>query len=246
MKAILTYHSIDASGSVISVDRETLREHAAWLAGAGLRAVGLEQLLALPADVSGVAITFDDAFVNFATEAWPVLREFGHAVTLFVPTGHVGGTNAWEANGRHGAPVLPLLDWAALGRLASDGVTLGSHGVAHARLTDVSEGVLHEEVDASAELMRRETDVGPASFAYPYGLVNERVVAAVRRRYRVAVTTEYRTVDGRVDAHRLPRLDAFYLRRPGRIAQWGTAGFLRRVALRRRMRRIRRFLTNGV
>lgn len=246
MKAILTYHSIDASGSVISVDRETLREHAAWLARAGLYAVDLERLLALPDGVPGVAITFDDAFANFATEAWPVLHEFGHAATLFVPTGHVGGTNAWEANGRQGVPVLPLLDWAALGRLASEGLILGSHGVAHTRLTSASESVLREEVEASAVMVFRETGVDPATFAYPYGLLNERVVAAVRLRYRMAVTTEYRTVDGSTDVHRLPRLDAFYLRRPGSIAQWGTHGFRRRVALRHRLRRIRRFLTNGV
>lgn len=246
MKAILTYHSIDASGSVLSLDRDAFRRHAAWLAGAGLRAMPLERLLALPADATGVAITFDDAFVNFATEAWPVLRDHGHDVTVFVPTGHAGGTNRWEAGGQLGVPVLSLLDWAALGRLAEEGVTLGSHGVRHVRLTGVPDAQLETEVEASAAKLRQETGRWPGAFAYPYGDVDNRVVAAVRNRYGLAVTTEYRPVSWRDEAHRLPRLDTWYLRRPGGLEAFGTNRFRAAVALRRQLRRIRRVLMRGV
>ncbi|MCI0435407.1 MAG: polysaccharide deacetylase family protein [Gemmatimonadetes bacterium] len=246
MRAILTYHSIDASGSVISIDRATFQRHVSWLAGAGLRAIGLDRLLELPPQESGVAITFDDAFANFATDAWPVLRDSGHDVTLFVPTGHAGGTNAWEADGRHGIPVQPLLDWNALGRLAEEGVTLGSHGVAHLRLTEASDAQLAEELDRSAAQITHETGVAPQSFAYPYGMVDARVAEAAGRRYRFAVTTEHRVLRAREDARRLPRLDSFYLRRPGRIERWGSAGFRRAVTWRNRMRRLRRFMTDGV
>ena len=38
MKAILTYHSIDESGSVISIPEATFRRHVAWLAAGRVRA----------------------------------------------------------------------------------------------------------------------------------------------------------------------------------------------------------------
>lgn len=43
-----------------------------------------------------VAVTFDDAYVNFAEVAWPVLKRHGVPVTLFVPTGFPdGGRSFW-------------------------------------------------------------------------------------------------------------------------------------------------------
>jgi hypothetical protein len=37
-----------------------------------------------------VLVTFDDGYRDFAEHAWPVLRELGIPVTLFVPTGYPG------------------------------------------------------------------------------------------------------------------------------------------------------------
>ena len=65
MKAILTYHSVDASGSVISIDPEAFDGHIRWLASHRTAVVPLSELLALRDDTDAVAITFDDAFTNF-------------------------------------------------------------------------------------------------------------------------------------------------------------------------------------
>ena len=37
MRAILTYHSVDETGSVISIDERTFRRHVAWLAKGHVR-----------------------------------------------------------------------------------------------------------------------------------------------------------------------------------------------------------------
>lgn len=41
-----------------------------------------------------VAVTFDDGYRNFVTQAWPLLRRYGVPVTLFVPTEEPG--RLWE------------------------------------------------------------------------------------------------------------------------------------------------------
>ncbi|MGH7502336.1 MAG: polysaccharide deacetylase family protein [Longimicrobiales bacterium] len=245
MKAILTYHSIDDTESVVSVSAATLRRHARWLADAGLRAVSLDALLALPAEDDAVAITFDDAFANFATRAWPILRDHGHAVTLFVPTGYVGRTNAWE-RGDNGIPVVPLLHWTDLGRLAAEGVTLGAHSETHPDLTMLGPDLLRREVAAPIEHMRSETGIEPAAFAYPYGAVSATVVECVRNAYRLAVTTDLRWLGRAEEWHRLPRLDAYYLRRPGALERFGSDRFRRWLQWRRTLRRARRGWMGGV
>jgi len=65
MRAILTYHSIDESGSVISVSESVFRGHVTWLARSAVRVVSIDTLMHLPADANAVALTFDDGFVNF-------------------------------------------------------------------------------------------------------------------------------------------------------------------------------------
>ena len=229
MRAILTYHSVDDSGSPISVDRSAFREHAAFLATGAVRVLDVPGLLAAPEDAQAVALTFDDAFANFASEAWPLLRDRGLPATLFVVSGHAGGTNDWGGRTQRGIPTLPLLDWDALGRLAEEGVTLGAHSRTHPDLRRVDGAALTDEVAGSAETIRARTGRTPETFAYPYGLLDARVVAAASG-YRHACTTEMRALRGGEPPHRLPRLDAYYLRGRGRLARWGTtalAGYLR-------------------
>src|SRR5690606_36506277 len=99
MKAILTYHSVDPSGSPISIDRDAFRAHVRWLASGPIRVVDLDVLIALPPETDAVSLTFDDGFENFASTAWPLLLDHGLPVTLFVVTGFVGRSNTWDQLG---------------------------------------------------------------------------------------------------------------------------------------------------
>ena len=45
MRAILTYHSIDGSGSPVSVDEAAFRRHVDWLASGAVDVVPLERIL---------------------------------------------------------------------------------------------------------------------------------------------------------------------------------------------------------
>ncbi|MEQ1857438.1 MAG: polysaccharide deacetylase family protein [Longimicrobiales bacterium] len=243
MKAILTYHSLDTSGSVVSVHPDRFREHLDLLGRGDVPVLPLARLLDPDCD-RGVALTFDDGFENFATVAWPLLRERGWPATLYVATEWVGKQNAWDPTDDR-IPRLPLLGWPALRVLADEGLEIGSHSLTHPRLTALADGALAEEVGRAREVITGEIGRVPESFAYPYGDYNARVAeAAERTGYGSAVTTELRPLTGRERSRfALPRLDAYYLAKPGVMERWGTPAFGRYVLFRSAARSMRRFLS---
>lgn len=240
MRAILTWHSVDASRSPISVTREEFRQQVRWLASGSVRVVSVEGLLELSDREPAVALTFDDGFANFATEAAPLLREHGFPVTVFVVTEHVGKDNRWNGKIDAGIPVLPLLNWDELARLREGGVAVAAHSTAHARLTQLDLPEVEAELcNAGKAIQRRLGGEFPHGLAYPYGAVDARVAAAATRWYRWAVTTQLRPLAGDDAPHRLPRLDAWYLRDPARLDGFGSGRFRAWLWCRRQARRLR-------
>ena len=199
--------------------------------------------LAEPECAEGIALTFDDGFENFASEAWPILRAHGLPATVFVVSDRVGGDNGWSP-GDTRVPRFPLMDWSTLAELAGEGVELGGHSRTHPDLLALRGDPLRSEVEVCRDAIAEETGTVPTAFAYPYGYYDADTVGAVEDAgYAIAVTTEMALL-GSAPASRLelPRLDAFYLRRPGVLERWGTESFRRFVWLRAGARRVRRVL----
>ncbi|MCC6989200.1 MAG: polysaccharide deacetylase family protein [Acidobacteria bacterium] len=247
MRAILTYHSIDASGSPISVAPDAFARHVAWLAGGR---VSVEPLAAIAqgddcaADGRDrVAITFDDAFENFGTVAWPRLRASGLPATVFVVSGHAGGTNRWGGVASPGIPELPLLTWEALGACAAAGADIGAHSRTHPHLSRTSAAARLDELAGCRDTIAARLGVTPESFAYPYGDCDASVVRDTAAVFARACTTEYRQVGVSDSVHRLPRLDMFYFQGPAALDDWGRPAFLRRIAMRRAARALRQWWT---
>ena len=91
----------------------------------------------------------------------------------------------------------------------------------------------------SAERLAERFGQAPVHFAYPYGRYAARDPARVARHYRTAVTTDMRALDGSRELHRLPRIDAYYLRHAARhLPLFGgrTRRYLRLRALLRAVR----------
>jgi peptidoglycan/xylan/chitin deacetylase (PgdA/CDA1 family) len=239
MRAILTYHSVDRTGSVISTDPAVFRRQLAWLARGPVTVVRLEQLLTIADDTDAVAITFDDGFRNFRAEAAEPLLDHGLPSTLFVATGRVGTTNEWVPGGEPGIPILPLLDWDELGAVAERGVAIGAHTRTHPRLAQLSADRVEAEVVGAAEDIQARLGMRPTAFAYPYGSVGDASVRLARSTYASACTTELRPLRASDDHALLPRLDMFYLRESGQLEAWGTARFRLRLKMRAHARAAR-------
>lgn len=243
MRALLTYHSIDSSGSPISVAPEAFARHLAWLKS-GRVVVAPLAALAEPVAPDGdprphVALTFDDGFANFASWAWPRLRDAGLPVTVFLVSAHMGGTNVWGGRPVAGIPALPVMSWEAAATCAAEGATIGAHTRTHPHLPGLAFDRAREEMAGGLQDLRNTLGVPVTSFAYPYGAVSASVAAAAAAIYELACTTEHRPLAAGDARHRLPRLDMFYFQAPDALRDWGSAAFRRRVTMRRTLRTVR-------
>lgn len=238
--AILTYHSIDRSDSVIAVRPEVFRAHVAALVAQGIPILSLADLLAAPPETPAVAITFDDGLESVGREAAPVLAEYGVPATLFVVTESVGTTNAWKGGPDRGIPTQRLLGWDELGGLLEHGWAIGSHTRSHPRLTRCEASRVSDELEGSAETIQQRLGLRPDCFAYPYGDLNAGVAEAARRSYRLSYTTVHLPITHTPARDRVPRLDAWYFRNDRSLAGWGTTRWRNRIVWRHRLRRARR------
>ncbi|HWP71768.1 MAG TPA: polysaccharide deacetylase family protein [Gemmatimonadaceae bacterium] len=245
MRAILTYHSIDSSGSPVSVSEETFRAHVRFLGSGRVGVVPLADLPALPDEEDAVALTFDDGFLNFSRLAMPLLVDLGLPATVFVVSDAVGTTNAWGGREVPGIPTLPLMGWKELHSVRDAGFEIGAHTRHHPDLTTVSGEQLEDETAGCVDRISAELGERPHSFAYPYGAVNEAVARHSRRLFERSVTTELRPLAPDEDTALLPRLDAWYFRGPGALEGWGTSSFRRRLWIRAQGRRVRALVTSG-
>lgn len=205
--AILTYHSLDESGSVISLRPDSFQSQMTSLAASGRKVVPLPDILKYP---GAVAITFDDGFASFAKWALPVLESFSFPATVFVVSGYCGGHNSWPTQPA-GVPQLPLMGWSTLRDLPA-AVSLGAHTVTHPNLCALTEKQLADEVHCSRVEIEQRTGRAVDAFAYPYGAVDARVAATVRGEFRVACGTRLHFANPSSDPMLLPRLDAYYLK----------------------------------
>lgn len=243
MRAILTYHSVDDSGSPISVGRAEFRAHCAFLASGRVRVVSLDAMPAVPPSEDAVAITFDDGFENFWTEAAPQLESHGLPATVFAVAGHVGAYNDWGGRQVPGIPHLPLMSWDRLARLRERGFAIGAHTRTHPALPAIPPTQLDDELGGCVSAIEQATGVRPTTFAYPYGAHDAATANAVRECFDLACTTELRALRAVEDRSLLPRLDMFYFRAPGLLDRWGSAAFRSLLWLRSRGRQLRGLLS---
>jgi peptidoglycan/xylan/chitin deacetylase (PgdA/CDA1 family) len=121
------------------------------------------------------AITFDDGYRDFASLAVPALRARGLHATVFVPAGHLGGWNAWDA-GR--AERRELMDAAELRALDPACAEVGAHGHDHVRLHRLGGRELARETSEARRVLEQATQRPVRLFAYPYGLWDDFDAAA--------------------------------------------------------------------
>jgi peptidoglycan/xylan/chitin deacetylase (PgdA/CDA1 family) len=207
--AILTYHSLDESGSVISVRPETFRRQMEILAESRIPVVPLAEVRRHP---GAVAITFDDGFANLAEHAVPVLERFLFPATIFVVSGYCGRRNNWPTQ-PPGVPQLSLMSWQLLRDLPAT-ISLGAHTVTHPDLTALDDDAAAREVLESRDDIEQNTSRPVEAFAYPYGRVDRRCAALVRGKFCVACGTRLHFASLAGDPALLPRLDMYYLQSP--------------------------------
>jgi peptidoglycan/xylan/chitin deacetylase (PgdA/CDA1 family) len=239
VRAILTFHSVDDSGSVLSIAPDDLGSLVDAVRASGHRIVPLRELLDSPDTPRALALTFDDGMQSLYDNALPVLRDLDAPATVFLTTGWLGRDNRWPGM-PESAPRMRMLDWPQVHALRDAGWAVEAHTVNHPDLRTLSEDAIEQELAENDDAIARELGEAPEVFAYPYGHHDDRVADVARRRYRYAVTASMGTLPKRIeDPMRVPRLETFYFRSPHLHRGFDGARFRAYLALRSLMRRLR-------
>lgn len=217
---ILMYHSISDGAGPTCIAPTIFRDHLAILADCGYAPVSPGALAAWMAGEASlprrpVVLTFDDGFADFATAAFPALQAHNWTATVFLPTAHIGGTDAWEPHTPR-CPARALLSWDTVAELARMGIEFGAHGVTHTDLTTLPPAVVREEIVQCKRRLEECTGCPVTSFAPPYGRTNTAVCTEIRQHYRVAVGTTLARTRRTSDMYNLPRIEMWYFRDPRR------------------------------
>ncbi len=178
---ILCYHRFGGRTSKLSVTPAAFEAQMDYLARHGYRVLSLRELArfldgkeALPA--KSVAITIDDGYRSTYEVAYPILKKHGFPATVFLYSDFIGASDA--------------MTWAQMKEMAASGlVDIQPHSKTHANLTLRLPGEsdaryrerIKREIDAPVATIRERLAAASATYAYPYGDVNEYVVELLER-----------------------------------------------------------------
>ncbi|MHC4516386.1 MAG: polysaccharide deacetylase family protein [Planctomycetota bacterium] len=211
--AILTFHSVDDSDSLLSYAPEEFEVLVSGLLSEGVQIVSVDQILQ-PATSAHhrVALTFDDGIRSIRESALPILERAGVPAIVYVVSHWVGRNNRWPSQ-PPSAPEMELMSWAELREIHDRGIDIGAHGASHADLRQLAPAELDGELIDCRNRIEEEVQAPVHHFAYPYGAWTRESMRRVSRIYRTAVTGRMRFLRASEPPHRLPRIDTYYMRR---------------------------------
>jgi peptidoglycan/xylan/chitin deacetylase (PgdA/CDA1 family) len=117
-----------------------------------------------------VAITFDDGFENFLTQALPELEKRKIPATVFVIA---DGMNREFGSAAYAERLLSL---EQVRSLPSSLVTIGSHTMSHPMLTQLEETEARREIRESRTKLEAMLDRQVREFSFPFGGFNQRLL----------------------------------------------------------------------
>lgn len=169
--AVLGWHRIDSVGGRLAISPAIFERQAGILAAGQdiTPVVSLDQAAAVLAEPAGrarcVVLTFDDAWADNHANALGILSRHRLPATLYAPSRLLGKPG--------------YMTRSQLLEMDGAGLTIGAHSRTHVDLRACDPTALEQEVRGSKEDLEDLIGKPVTSFAYPTGLLNDRVVAAV-------------------------------------------------------------------
>lgn len=203
---ILFYHYVgnnpnpkDLQRDVLSISPDKFEEQIKYLKENGFTAISLDTLYAALkkqttiADKS-VVLTFDDGYIDFYYNAYPILLKYHLSAMVFIPTGLVGGSY--------------YLTWPQIKEMQSSGlINYGSHSVHHYNLPSISENSAYQELSESKKTLQDNLGVPINFISYPNGAVNNFIInLAQKAGYVGGVGTWANTTQSEGTIYDMPRL----------------------------------------
>ncbi|MDT8303935.1 MAG: polysaccharide deacetylase family protein [Sedimentisphaerales bacterium] len=211
---ILTYHSIDNSGSVISTSPTKFESQMKYLHDKHFNVISLNKIVKCIYErqtfpPKSVVITFDDGVKNFYSTAYPVLKEYGFTATVFLVPGYCGRNNQWDGQPKE-IPVMDLLNWEEIREMADNSIDFGAHTMNHANLSRLLADQAREEIVNSKQVIQKYLKKDVLLFAYPYGRLTNEIKDIVKNNFSGACSVKLDFVSLKSDIYTLPRIDMYY------------------------------------
>lgn len=181
---ILMYHEIAGptrTASRLAVSPQAWSEQLAYLHDEGYRTITVAELSAalsgrgeLPG--RAVALTFDDGYEDFHSQAMPLLDRYGFTATLFVTTGWIQDAGPVAIGRRPGR----MLSWTQITEAAGAGIEVAAHSHLHPQLDQLPRKLLHDELYTSKAQLEDRLGLPVTGMSYPFGYSNNRVRQVAR------------------------------------------------------------------
>ncbi|TAU54258.1 glycosyltransferase [Rhizobium leguminosarum] len=211
---ILMYHRIADEGPAplrrFRTPPEIFRKQMQFLRRQGYYAVTAQALADLlrsgkPIQGRPVMLTFDDAYLDFLTDAFPILAENDFSAEVFVVTDKTGGRSDWDS--AYGEPA-PLMSWSNIQELQKKGICFGSHLASHTPASAMDNEVFLAEAKLSRNALQSRLGTSVESIALPYGATDFRVPGILAHAgYGVGFTTRPAKATFSDNLFGLPRLE---------------------------------------
>lgn len=141
-----------------------------------------------------VILTFDDGYIDFYVNAYPILKKYNLHATSFIPTGKVGTTY--------------YLYWDQIKEMDASGlISFQAHTVDHVNLLSLSDAKLRYQIFESKKVLEQQLGKKVNFMAYPYGTADERVWTVVKEAGFVgAAGTWFGSIESEGNLFDMPRI----------------------------------------
>lgn len=180
---ILMYHALededhptgstDPGEKFYEITTDIFRTQMHSLSEGGYRTYLLEEIVQCSSfPDKAVVLTFDDGHCSNYDLALPILQEFGFRAEFFI-------TSGWTGTPRY-------LASTQIHEMAELGMGIGSHGVTHSFLNDLTDAEIHKELLESRRTLCTMSGKDITAFSAPGGRINEQIIKLGRQTgYRI-------------------------------------------------------------
>ena len=144
-------------------------------------------------DDKTVIMSFDDGYLDNYTEVFPIIKEYGVKITIFLISNYIG------------CPEYMTEDM--IKEMASSGlVSFQSHTATHPDLTTITPDAMRREFETSNAAIEALTGKKVSALCYPAGAFDQTVASVAAEYYRCAYTTVNKASTEGYPINELPRL----------------------------------------
>ena len=123
-----------------------------------------------------IIITFDDAYVDVYTNAFPILQTYNFKANIFVITGSIGNNLYMNEE------MIKDVDKSNL-------IEIGSHTISHYKLAEKDAETIEKELKESKEVLEKILNKEVNTIAYPSGSFNSTVIEIAKKYYSYGLST---------------------------------------------------------